>query len=149
MENEDAVIPLGDSGESGSSECCSCCSGEGGATSWLGYDGFGEVGGSWDSGGSGSAGGGRERSRGVMGSLESEGKGFSGAGEESGIEGRGLERGGAGKREYLGFLASIVRTFGGTCDVEGQSMDPRARVERVGGKCKSDSGQCEGKMQVE
>lgn len=50
-----------------------------------------------------------------MRSLESGGKDVSGAaGGGSRVEDGGLERGGAGKREYFGFLASIVvKRFGG------------------------------------
>ncbi len=71
--------------------------------------------------------------------MELGGKAFSGAGGGSRIE-EGLEVGGAGKREYLGFLASIVRTFGGISGVGHQSMERGESVERVDGKCESDSG---------
>ena len=72
--------------------------------------------------------------------MESGGKAFSGTGGGSRTEEKGLEVGGAGKREYLGFLASIVGTFGGISGVGRQSMERGERVERVGGKCESDSG---------
>ena len=61
----------------------------------------------------------------------------------------GLERGGAGKREYLGFLASMVKRCGDMSAAGGPSMSPSERVERVGGTCKSDSGSYKGQMHVE
>lgn len=48
-----------------------------------------------------------------------------------------MERGGAGKREYLGFLASILRNMGKYGEMspgEGQNMDPGEGVERVVGE---------------
>lgn len=38
-----------------------------------------------------------------------------------------MERGGAGKREYLGFLASIIKIYGEISPAEGQSIGPKRR----------------------
>ena len=138
VENDDNVISLGIVGESGSGggRCR-----KRGASSESGCDGTGEIGCSWDSEGSGWGGGGGEGSRDVVGS--------SGSGVEDScceiegcrVEETGLARGGVGKREYLDFFLSIQPKAGEkkVRVQQGQSMEGRERVERVGGKWKSDS----------
>lgn len=122
MENEDAVISLGDVGEFGSGGGCSR---DPGATWWFGCDGFGVVGGSRGSDGNDCAGGGGEGCRRVVGSLASGLQDVRGAGEGSRDEETGLERGGAGKREYLSFLASIATRFGGKLPCRRSKLGPK------------------------
>ena len=109
VENDGVVIPLTDIGEFGSGG--GCCR-EGGVTWRSGCRGSGDVGWSWDSEGSGWVGGGGEGSRLVVGSSASRLDDSSCAAEGFSVDETGLERGGAGKREYLGFFASITARAG-------------------------------------